>query len=190
MSWANKGRVRNNSEARRNLRGLNNTDIASEEKIVYQLGGTANFAGIVAGVFKRTCLRSKKKPTALVVDDNPTQRYVLSRLVEQAGYEFTEAQHAEEALENLKQDLPDVVVCDIKLARMDGFELCRRVKKDKRTAGVEVILVTSMYYSSAREKEDTEKGRKKAKECGALELLPRGDAMHELLPMLVKLGKK
>jgi CheY-like chemotaxis protein len=133
---------------------------------------------------------TKKKPKILIVDDNPTQRYVLTRLAEQAGYESFEAQSAEDALEHFEREVSDVVICDIKLPQMDGFDLCRKLKGDTKTKKVPVILVTSMYYASEREVLDTEKGRTRAKECGALEMFPRGEAIEKLPPLLQKLADR
>ncbi len=132
----------------------------------------------------------KNKPKALIVDDNSTQRYVLTRLAEQAGFELEEAQTAEEALEQLAREVPDVVISDIKLPQMDGFDFCRKLKSTPKTKRVPVILVTSMYYASEREKADTAKGRKKAKDSGALEMFPRGEAVEKLPALLQKLADK
>lgn len=132
----------------------------------------------------------KKTPKVLIVDDNSTQRYVLTRLAEQAGYDFVEAQSAEEAWEQLDRDNPDVVICDIKLPQMDGFDLCRKLKRNVETKKLPVILVTSMYYASEREAADTARGRKKAKDCGALEMFPRGQAVEKLPILLRKLAAK
>jgi len=131
----------------------------------------------------------KKKPKILIVDDNPTQLYVLTRISDQAGYECTEAQSGEDAWEQLEREIPDVVVCDVKLPQMDGFELCRKIR-DRLKARIPLILVTSMYYASEREAADTAKGKKKAKECGALDLFPRGEAIQKLPVLLQTLAAK
>lgn len=133
---------------------------------------------------------TKKNPQVLIVDDNSTQRYVLTRLAEQAGYEFEEAQTAEEALEQLEREIPDVLISDVKLPQMDGFDLCRKLKANANTKKIPVILVTSMYYASEREAADTAKGKKRAKDCGALEMFPRGEAVEKLPALLQKLADK
>ena len=131
----------------------------------------------------------KKKPKIVVVDDNSTQRYVLTRIAEQAGYECTEVQSAEAAWEQFDREIPDVVVCDVRLPEMDGFELCRKVR-DELKPKILFILVTSMYYTSEREAAETAKGKKKAKDCGALELFPRGEALEKLPSLLRGLTAK
>ncbi len=131
------------------------------------------------------------KKTALIVDDDSTLRYVLARLTRLAGYEILEANDAGTALETAFSKLPNVIVADIRLPDFDGFELCCRLKADKATRNIPIILVTSMYYESADHSTDTARGKKKAKECGAFDLLPRGDAVDALGPMLQKLsGRK
>jgi len=64
----------------------------------------------------------------LVVDDEPAMRAILARLLSRAGYEVSEASDGLEALEQIARDPPALVVCDWLMPRMDGLELCRRLK--------------------------------------------------------------
>lgn len=131
-----------------------------------------------------------KKRAALIVDDDPTLRYVLARLARLAGYDILEANDADTALAHAARTLPDVVVADIRLPDFDGFELCSRLKTAKTTKGIPVLLVTSMYYESASSATSIAAGKKRAKEAGALDLLPRGEAVEKLGECLKKLGTK
>ena len=128
-----------------------------------------------------------KKRTALIVDDDSTLRYVMARIAQHAGYTTVDAHNAKVALESAVTSLPNVIVSDLLLPDFNGFELCRRLKADARTKPIPIILVTSMYYKSVRNEADIAAGRKKAKSCGAFALLPRGEALEKLEPMLTKL---
>lgn len=114
----------------------------------------------------------------------------MARLTRLAGYEILEANDGGSALETALSKLPNVVVADIRLPDFDGFDLCRKLKEDRSTKAIPIILVTSMYYESADHSAETAKGKKKAKECGALDLFPRGEALEALGPLLKSLGGK
>lgn len=140
---------------------------------------------------------SPAPPTVLVVDDDVTLRYTLSRLAQHAGCTVIEAINGEEALKLAQSMQPDVVVLDVKLPGIDGFEVCRQLKKNSATASIPVVLVTSMYYdvskyrSNAKMEDGIERGRALAEKAGAFTLIPRGDTMDELPALLAKLtGKK
>src|SRR5262245_26902856 len=81
----------------------------------------------------------------LVVDDRPEARYVTVRTLEAARhYDVRETGTGRDAL-RLAQLYPDVIVLDICLPDIDGFEVCRRLKADPRTAAIAVLLKTSVY---------------------------------------------
>jgi len=128
-----------------------------------------------------------KKRTALIVDDDSTLRYVLGRLARLAGFEILEANSSSVAMELATANVPDVVVADVRLPHYDGFELCKRLKSDRATKPIPVVLVTSMYYQSSKNPGSVAEGKKKAREAGAIDLLPRGEALDALGSMLTGL---
>src|SRR5207247_8864612 len=69
------------------------------------------------------------KPHILVVDDEPNVRKVLGAMLEQAGYLTTRAAGADEALDLVRAQDPDLVITDLKMPGMDGLELLRRLKE-------------------------------------------------------------
>ena len=79
----------------------------------------------------------------MVVDDSLTVRKVTSRLLEREGYRVVTAKDGVDALEALKDALPEVMLVDIEMPRMDGFELARSVRGDARTAAIPIIIITS-----------------------------------------------
>ena len=83
-------------------------------------------------------------PTALVVEDSPTQSLRLKILLEDSGYEVAIAPNGREALEQLAGDIPDVIISDVVMPEMDGFELCARVKQSDAWKSIPVVLLTSL----------------------------------------------
>jgi two-component system chemotaxis sensor kinase CheA len=88
---------------------------------------------------------SRAKNTILVVDDSITTRTLEKNILEAAGYIVRLALDGQEAFNILMtSDLPDLVISDVQMPRMDGFALAARIKKEPRTAQLPVILVTSL----------------------------------------------
>ncbi|MEJ5365777.1 MAG: response regulator [Desulfosoma sp.] len=94
----------------------------------------------------------------LVVEDSLTQAVRLQGLLEHNGYRVTTAADGAEALSLLERMTPTLVISDIVMPGMDGYELCRRIKSEPKTTDIPVILVTQLS-----EPEDILKGL----ECGA-----------------------
>jgi len=80
----------------------------------------------------------------LVVDDEEINRTLLRDPLETHGYEIIEAGDGEQALQKVEQRPPDVILLDVMMPRMDGFEVCRRLKKDARTANIPILMVTAL----------------------------------------------
>jgi class 3 adenylate cyclase len=80
----------------------------------------------------------------LVVDDDEANRTLLRDPLEVHGYEIIEAENGEQALQKVEQRPPDVILLDVMMPRMDGFEVCRRLKKDARTAHIPILIVTAL----------------------------------------------
>ena len=83
------------------------------------------------------------QPTVMVVDDSLTVRKVTGRLLERQGYLVVTARDGVEAMEKLQELVPDVMLVDIEMPRMDGFDLTRNVRADARLARVPIIMITS-----------------------------------------------
>jgi signal transduction histidine kinase len=81
----------------------------------------------------------------LVVDDNESSRYGKSRTLRRAGFEVIEASTGSEALRLVQDQRPRLVVLDVQLPEIDGFEVCRRVKLDPATASVLILQVSATY---------------------------------------------
>jgi chemosensory pili system protein ChpA (sensor histidine kinase/response regulator) len=90
-------------------------------------------------------------PLVLVVDDSITVRRVTQRLLQREGYRVALAADGLLALERLAEELPSVVLTDIEMPRMDGFDLVRNLKADPRLAGLPIITITSRIAEKHRE---------------------------------------
>jgi adenylate cyclase len=107
----------------------------------------------------------------LVVDDTPTNVRLLDALLTPRGYRVTEASSGEEALSLLEKEHPDLILLDILMPGMDGYEVCRRVRANPLTAHLPVIMITA---SETRQKV-------KALEAGADDFVVKPFDKAELL---------
>ena len=82
------------------------------------------------------------KATVMVVDDSPTIRKILSLTLEKEGYHVVAEKDGESALKRLENVLPRVVLLDIAMPDLDGYEVCKRIKQDPRTSAVPVIMLS------------------------------------------------
>jgi PAS domain S-box-containing protein len=81
----------------------------------------------------------------LIVEDSPTQAEQLAFLLENAGYRVTAAGNGKEALKKLETAVPNLILSDIVMPEMDGYELCRTIKQEERYKKIPIILVTVLY---------------------------------------------
>ncbi len=84
-------------------------------------------------------------PRILVVDDTEANRYTVARHLRKAGYRVTEAADGRRALEYVAQEIPDVMVLDIRMPDVDGLEVVRRVRADPRLAHLPIIHVSASF---------------------------------------------
>ncbi|WP_138464715.1 phosphate regulon transcriptional regulator PhoB [Poseidonocella sp. HB161398] len=86
---------------------------------------------------------SPSQPTVLVVDDEPSQRDLLSYNLEASGYRVISAENGEEALMLVAEDSPDLVVLDWMLPSVSGIEVCRQIKSRSETRSLPVIMISA-----------------------------------------------
>jgi len=86
----------------------------------------------------------------LVVDDEEQNRELLRDLLEVQGHEVIEAENGKQALQKVTENLPDVVLLDVMMPELNGFEVCRKLKVDPKTAPIPVLLVTVLTDRSDR----------------------------------------
>ena len=102
-----------------------------------------NQSGVVSGV--------EQLPLILVVDDSITVRRVTQRLLKREGYRVALANDGLHALEKLQEEKPAVVLSDIEMPRMDGFDLVRNIRADEQLRDLPIIMITSRIAEKHRE---------------------------------------
>jgi len=93
-----------------------------------------------------------KRKSVLVAEDSITSRILLKNILESAGYDVKTAVDGIDAITTLKTERFDLVVSDIEMPRMDGFELTARIRGDKKLAEVPIVLVTALEAREDRER--------------------------------------
>jgi len=114
----------------------------------------------------------KKKPTILIVDDNPTNLGVLGSIMAENGYFPGFATSGIEAFTYLKEKHPELILLDIMMPDMDGFEVCRRLRQNATLANIPIIFLTAKT-----EKEDVITGL----ELGAVDYVTKPFNKNELI---------
>ena len=82
------------------------------------------------------------RPCVLLVDDYPDAREMYSEYLQYSGFDVIEAGNGIEALQQAAERSPDIILMDLSLPVMDGWEATRRLKADRRTAGIPVVALT------------------------------------------------
>ena len=113
----------------------------------------------------------------MVVDDSLTVRKITSRLLARSGYQVITAKDGVDALEQLIDVLPDVMLLDVEMPRMDGFELTKRLRQDARTQDLPIIMITSRT---------ADKHRRYALELGVNEYMGKPYQEDELLENIAR----
>jgi len=120
-------------------------------------------------------ITASEVPLVLVVDDSITVRRVTQRLLRREGYRVALAADGLQALERLAEEKPAVVLSDIEMPRMDGFDLARNIRNDVKLRDLPIIMITSRI---------AEKHREHAKELGVDHYLGKPYSEEELLALV------
>jgi chemosensory pili system protein ChpA (sensor histidine kinase/response regulator) len=122
-----------------------------------------------------------QEPLILIVDDSLTVRRVTQRLLQREGYRVAVAKDGLEGLELLARERPAVLLTDIEMPRMDGFDLVRNLRADARLADLPVIMITSRI---------AQKHRDYAAELGVDHYLGKPYAEDDLLSLLARYARR
>jgi len=120
-------------------------------------------------------------PTVMVVDDSLTVRKITSRLLAREGYHVLTAKDGVDGLEQLIDTLPDVLLVDIEMPRMDGFDFTRNVRADERLKHIPIVMITSRT---------ADKHRNYAFEIGVNHYLGKPYQEDELLALVEQYTRK
>ncbi len=117
-------------------------------------------------------VEQRRVPLVMVVDDSVTMRKVTGRVLERHNFEVGTAKDGIDALERMDERVPDLMLLDIEMPRMDGYELATAMKADPRLRNVPIIMITSRTG---------EKHRQRAFDIGVNRYLGKPYQEHELL---------
>ncbi len=135
-------------------------------------GAEQPFADASGGIAQSIVEAAQQMPLVLVVDDSITVRRVTQRLLQREGFRVALATDGLQALERLAEELPVMVLSDIEMPRMDGFDLARNIRGDVRTADLPIVMITSRIG---------DKHREHARELGVQHYLGKPYSEEELL---------
>jgi twitching motility two-component system response regulator PilH len=88
--------------------------------------------------------------TILIIDDSPTDVRVFTTLLERAGYTVIAVSTAEDGIERVRAELPDLVIMDVIMPGMNGFQATRILTRDPATAGVPIVMITTKSMETDR----------------------------------------
>jgi chemosensory pili system protein ChpA (sensor histidine kinase/response regulator) len=120
----------------------------------------------------------RKVPVVMVVDDSLTVRKITTRLLSRAGYQVVTAKDGVDALEQLVDMTPDLMLLDVEMPRMDGFELTKQLRREPKTLLMPIIMITSRT---------ADKHKNYALELGVDEYLGKPYQEEELLENIARL---
>lgn len=78
----------------------------------------------------------------MIVDDEEKVRYAVRKILEKSGHEVLEASGGKECLKKLKKEKPDLILLDVIMPDMDGWEVCKKIKEDEKTKDITVTMLT------------------------------------------------
>ncbi|MGH7324145.1 MAG: response regulator [Candidatus Rokuibacteriota bacterium] len=118
-----------------------------------------------------------KQPTVLYVEDNEYNRKIVRQLLSRTSYRLVEAVDGEAALVMIRQERPDLVLMDVQLPKMSGFDVTRVLRAESATAAIPIIMVTSFALSGDDQR---------AMAAGASAYLAKPYSPRELLALVRK----
>ena len=124
-------------------------------------------------------MKSDKSAKILVVDDEPRNVKILQIQLQARGYTVFTASDGVEALQIISDDIPDLILLDINMPKVDGFEVVTRVRADKKTEFIPIIMITALR--------DTHENRIKAVEAGADDFIEKPFNSFEVLARIKSL---
>jgi len=131
-----------------------------------------------------------KTPMVLVVDDNQQNLELLQAYLEDVDCQAVPARDGLEALEIIAKDPPDLILLDVMMPKMSGFEVCKRIKNDPKTSDIPVIMVTALNeFGDIERAIDSGTDDFLSKPVNKLELLTRIKTMLKLKHLSDKLER-
>jgi chemosensory pili system protein ChpA (sensor histidine kinase/response regulator) len=151
--------------------------ILNPVQLVHRASGATELAPAVVVVQETPFMAESKSgnPLVMVVDDSLTVRKITGRMLTREGYEVASAKDGVDALQQLQDLKPDLILLDVEMPRMDGFEFARNVRADEATRGIPIIMITSRT---------ADKHRNHAIEIGVNEYMGKPYQEEQLLALI------
>jgi chemosensory pili system protein ChpA (sensor histidine kinase/response regulator) len=127
------------------------------------------------GAMASTVLVRSTAPLVMVVDDSLTVRKITSRMLTREGFEVATAKDGVDGLKQLQDIKPDIILLDIEMPRMNGFEFARNIRADAKTKNIPIIMITSRT---------ADKHRNRAMELGVKEYMGKPYQEDQLLALI------
>ncbi len=146
--------------------------------------GTAEAVTVTAAAPQAPAPAPEAKPATplvMVVDDSLTVRKITGRMLAREGYEFVTAKDGVDALQQLQDVRPSVILLDVEMPRMDGFEFARNVRLDEATKSIPIIMITSRT---------ADKHRNRAIELGVNEYMGKPYQEDQLLALIARYARE
>lgn len=121
----------------------------------------------------------------MIVDDEVEITKLMGKILTKEGYDVTIVNNGAEALEKINESIPDLILLDIMMPTMDGFEVCNAIKTNEKTRDLPVLMLTNMW--------ENKKIKDKITECGAdgyLEKVARIQKILDTMEMYLNRDKK
>ena len=127
------------------VRGISGATILGDGRIVLilDINSLVRAGAPVVELKTAAPIATDERPIALVVDDSITVRRVMERFLERSGLQVVTAKDGLDAISVLSDTKPDIILLDIEMPRMDGYEFATHVRNDERAADVPIIMITS-----------------------------------------------
>jgi chemosensory pili system protein ChpA (sensor histidine kinase/response regulator) len=151
--------------------------ILNPVQLVHRAGTATEPAPAVPAVQEAPFMAESKSgnPLVMVVDDSLTVRKITGRMLTREGYEVASAKDGVDALQQLQDTKPDLILLDVEMPRMDGFEFARNVRADEATRNIPIIMITSRT---------ADKHRNHAIELGVNEYMGKPYQEEQLLALI------
>jgi CheY-like chemotaxis protein len=115
----------------------------------------------------------------LIVDDDALNRELLQTVLRRQGFTVTQANSGTTALKQVTADAPDLIILDVRMVGMTGYEVCQHLKADPATSAIPVIMLTAFDEKSGE--------REKAEEAGADDFFPKMNGWQLLIERIQSL---
>ena len=125
-------------------------DVLSNRRYALQLEGPSRPTGTAGVTVSRRPQVAGRPVSILIVDDEPDNREVLEMVLAWESFTTVSAAGGRDALAEIARQAPDLILLDVMMPGMDGFEVATRLKSDPLTARIPIILVTALAQAAAR----------------------------------------